>query len=64
MAIYLNDLLNDSLTRWMAFIDVDEFIDPAPGTPIHAAGTPNMRFGGADGFFTELDTTAMAARRR
>lgn len=44
--------------RWMAFIDVDEFIDPAPGLPVHSAEGVKS----SNGAFTEFNATNMAAR--
>lgn len=50
--------------RWMSFIDIDEFVDPAPALPIKTTEKVFLgRFGGPQ-FVSEFDEDAMAARRK
>lgn len=50
--------------RWMAFIDVDEFIDPAPRQSIHIpVKTKTSRYGALGAEVPEFDSNTMAARR-
>lgn len=45
--------------RWMTFIDVDEFIDPAPGIPVHSAEEVKL----SNGAFADFDAENMATRK-
>ncbi|CAN0450946.1 unnamed protein product [Ectocarpus sp. 12 AP-2014] len=65
------EALNDCLcrfrhtTRWMSFLDVDEFVDPAPGLPIQATG--NLRLanvGQLESPPIQFNERAMGARRK
>eukprot|EP00752_Nemacystus_decipiens_P016051 g14350.t1 len=65
------EALNDCLcrfrhtTRWMSFIDVDEFVDPAPNLAVTTMG--NFGRGRVSQLYnlrTEFDDEAMAVRRR
>lgn len=51
--------------RWMSFIDVDEFMDPAPGLPMKAMGNVAQgRVGNLNALRNELDDDSMASRRK